>query len=89
MRGTERLHTDNVGYGIGPAQGSVSITVPPDSTILLDINPHCLEHPERLKDIHTAGINRLKLAYLAMEDLDHSLCDKALQVLGALENGRL
>jgi hypothetical protein len=81
MLGVERIGTENVGHGIGPAQGNLSINVPPDQTIMLDVNPHCLEHPERLKNTHMAGINRLKLAYLAMEDLDHSICDGALQAL--------
>jgi hypothetical protein len=44
MTGCERLGTDNVSHGIGPAQGS-------------------------------------KMSYLAMEDLDHSICDKALHTL--------
>ncbi|MDR3614185.1 MAG: hypothetical protein P4L53_11530 [Candidatus Obscuribacterales bacterium] len=81
LLGVERLGSENIGNGIGPAQGKLSINVPPDHTIMLDVNPHCLEHPERLKNVNIAGINRLKMSYLAMEDLDHSICDKAMQTL--------
>jgi len=81
MMGNEKAGTDHNGDGIGTAQGSVTVDVPLGATIMLDINPHCLEHPERLKNIQTAGIDRLKIAYLSMDDNDHSLCDKALQAL--------
>jgi hypothetical protein len=81
MMGNEKAGTERRGDGIGTAQGSVTVDVPPGATIMLEINPHCLEHPERLKNIQTAGINRLKIAYLSMDDNDHSLCDKALQAL--------
>ncbi|MDR3614186.1 MAG: hypothetical protein P4L53_11535 [Candidatus Obscuribacterales bacterium] len=81
LMGNEKEGIHRFGRAIGIAQGSFSVEVPPGSTVLLELNPRCLEHPERLKNIKTAGINRLKIAYLSMDDNDHSLCDKALQTL--------
>ncbi|MDR3614184.1 MAG: hypothetical protein P4L53_11525 [Candidatus Obscuribacterales bacterium] len=81
MMGNEKDGTEADDRSIGPAKGAVSLTVPPGQTILLDLNPRCLELPERLKNIHTAGINRLKMRYLSMDDNDHSHCDRALQAL--------
>jgi hypothetical protein len=81
LMGNENVSTESVGRSIGSAQGSVSVVVPPGSTVLLELNPRCMEHPELFKNVQTAGINRLKLAYLSMDDNDHSTCDKALQSL--------
>lgn len=65
----------------GKAQGKRSINLPSDCTLLLELNPRCIENPDLIKNMPTKGINRLKLAYLSMDDTDHSNCDKVLQTL--------
>jgi hypothetical protein len=80
---TGKLFIDkSVGPGIdvtpGPmAKGNVSVSVPPGNTLVLEINPHCLEHPEKLAKMPTDGIDQIDISYMSMDD-DVHICDKAL-----------
>jgi hypothetical protein len=62
------------------ARGNVSVFVPPGSTLVLEINPHCLEHPEKLATMPTDGIDEIDISYMSMDD-DVHVCDKALAAM--------
>ena len=65
---------------VGCAQGEVVVIVPSNQSVLLEINPHMLEHPERLAVMHTEGIDRLRFSYMSMDE-ERSICDAAMRAI--------
>ena len=67
------------------AQGKVSMTVPPGAILRLELNPHCIENSERLRNMPTNGIDCLQVAYMSMDEGD-KVCDRAMAALPVFPN---
>ena len=62
------------------ALGLVSLNVPADCMVQLELNPHCIENPERLKLMPTDGIDKLRISYMSMDE-DTLVVNQALAAL--------
>jgi hypothetical protein len=75
-------YTYRQGVQVGSAQGSVSVTVPPNNILLMDANRRVFENPILLKEV-SPGLDALKLSFMSMEDREDHMLERAM---GYVEN---
>ena len=50
------------------ARGPMSLNVPSNCHVQLELNPHCIEESDKLKSMPTDGIDSLRISYLSMDE---------------------
>ncbi|HEY9681381.1 MAG TPA: hypothetical protein V6C86_07365 [Oculatellaceae cyanobacterium] len=70
---------------IAIAQGSVSVPVPKDKALMLELNLYAWQHPECLRQVSPSGIDSLKASFRMMDDDNKLNCDKVLEFIPYLK----
>lgn len=70
---------------VGLAQGSISVSVPKDKALMLELNLYAWQHPECLRQVSPSGIDSLKASFSMMDDDNKLNCDKVLKFIPNLK----
>jgi hypothetical protein len=60
------------------ATGQVTVTVPAGQQLMLDASRRIIENPLLLNEFSPDGLDILKMSFIAMDEREEGLCDKAL-----------
>lgn len=61
-----------------PAYGTVTVSVPKNKWLMLELNRKGFENPKCLDSIAAEGLDVLHISFMSMEDSENTLCDRAL-----------
>ena len=64
---------------IGPAVGTVKISVPTGKLLFFELGPQAIAHPKLLDSCSAVGVDGLIINFIAMDDSEGGWCDAALQ----------
>jgi hypothetical protein len=67
------------GQQIRGAQGTVSLTIPPGYSLLVDANRRVFENPSLLDEVSPDGIDVLRLSFTSMDDSEDGMLEQALK----------
>jgi hypothetical protein len=73
------------GKQVGGARGDVSLTVPPGSVLMLDVNRRVFENPDLLKEVSPNGIDILRMSFMSMDDSEDHLLENAVPRMANLK----
>jgi Leucine-rich repeat (LRR) protein len=80
--------TYTAGKQVGSGLGDVTVIVPPDYALLMDANRRVFENPILLKEI-SPGLDALRLSFMAMEDREDHMLERAMPYVGYLKGLRV
>lgn len=78
----------NSGRQIGSAQGTLTLTVPPGSELMLDANRRVFENPILLKQVSPYGIDVLRLSFISLDDREDHMLERAIDYVDNLKGLR-
>ncbi len=68
---------------VGNAKGSVTLDVPKDKAVMLELNTFAWQHPDCLQHVSPQGIDSLKTSFRMMDD--NETCDRILKFVPNLK----
>jgi hypothetical protein len=76
MPGRAKRVTFNFHYAA--AKDTVTVTVPPNTTLLFASNQYAALHPALFNEVSPAGIDAVKISFMSMDEKEDGICDKAM-----------
>ena len=75
---------DKPGPSVAAAKGTVTLVVPPDSMVGLELGGKCFQNPALLDPLKNEPIDSLRISFYSMDDSEEGIVDKAMLHVGEM-----